>query len=188
MNILEEIKKLIDLTPADKFETELPEIKKGLKKIKIHKIKDLIDKKIDIPNEPGVYFACRDSEKHDLTICSAEELEFEIVKGGWYDKRSSVLERKLNECETILYIGKAENLQERIPAYMKFVKDMKTNKKSSTPHRGGRAICLLKEVFDLDFCWISLKDLGLDPEDFEKQLIQNYKAVHGLYPFANWRA
>lgn len=191
-----EIENLFNSDLLEEMESYLPQIKKRaleLEQKDFHKISDLLQeqerKNKIIPNEPGLYFVGQWTKNLELTLCTANSLEFKNVKGGWYDRKWEDVKRKLENSKNLLYIGKAEDLNKRISTYMKFVKEMHDQKQSASPHRGGRAICLLKEVYELEICWVSLKDFHNDPESVEKYLLLEYKKNHnGDYPFANWRS
>lgn len=176
-------------------------------------------------SEPGIYFVGYEGKISDLQPDHAEKLEFKKIaktRGEdeeniyWYgeDPDWEHLDIKKSLGEHILYIGKADDLYERISTYMAFVYEMLKDRESDKTHRGGRAICLLgEEAKKLDFYWYSLKELGLSKEDcsaedLERELIGKYgqigekrykekekekekekklKSKVIYYPFANWR-
>ena len=178
MTFLEEIKTLVKSTP----------IENRLNGVVVYKIKDLIDKIVDIPKEPGVYFVGRSTPQQKMTLCKASDLGYQNVKGGWYENKEAELEQKKEKCKCVVYIGKTDckgGLKTRISAYMRFIKEMKENKTSKTRHRGGRIISLIKEVYDLDFCWISIADLGVKAKTIESLLLEKYGKEPENLPLAN---
>ena len=194
METMKEIEELVHLGSFQEFEKSMPQIQERIRNVQekdVHRIKDLIagikNKKCEIPEAPGLYFVGQWTEPKNLTLCTAESLEYKAIKGGWFGKKWEAVNEKLKRNSRLLYIGKAENLKDRVSCYMEFVDDIVKGKTSKKSHRGGRAICLLKEVPELEIFWFSLSGLDIDPEIVEKQLLLNYKTAHQDYPFANWR-
>lgn len=93
------------------------------------------------------------------------------------------LNTKLNSIHnrTILYIGKAERgdggLRKRITEFVRYGYGLCNN------HRGGRAIWQIENNKALLLDYFECENAEIQ----EKQMLKEFKAKHGSYPFANWR-
>jgi len=79
---------------------------------------------------------------------------------------------------SVVYIGKAmgsEGLRDRLRPFSR----------KSNSHSGGRAIWQLHDATSLLVCWTETP--GYRADQVEDDLIDRFKAVHGLTPFANVR-
>lgn len=129
-----------------------------------------------IPCEAGVYMVVRVSDmvpeflekgsgghfKHRDPNVSLEEL-----KQNWVNNTS------------VLYIGKAISLCDRIGSYLRF------GKGKAAGHYGGRYVWQLSDASALLFCWMTTP-ADVDPEKVETDLIDEFKRQYGgLRPFAN---
>lgn len=111
--------------------------------------------------------------------------------GGYFKGKNpnvpvAKLQRQWIEDEAVVYIGKAggkdngATLQSRLKQYMDF------GQGKPVGHRGGRLIWQLAEIKDFLVCWKILS--AEEPEDVERQMIQDFKKEHdGRRPFANLR-
>lgn len=52
-------------------------------------------------------------------------------------------------------------------------------------HYGGKNIWQIEDQSQLIFAWKAVEDTN--PREVKKQLIQEFKELHGSYPFANLR-
>lgn len=146
-------------------------------------------RKINISRGPGIYFVGRVPGK-EITLKTKGCYANRSSEISWYDNQWNEVKQKKENSDFILYIGKASSLRKRIAAYMNFIDQVLDSKKEiKAAHRGGRAVCLFKEVNDLDFYWVSFDDLNIkmDSEKVEEIFIQKYCNRKGSYPFANWR-
>ena len=134
-----------------------------------------------VPDNKGVYAILRYSTENPQFL--------NVGTGGHFkDKDPNVpvseLENNWVDDTDIVYIGKAGSLtgsatlRSRLNQYMKFGQGNKIG------HWGGRYIWQLADSKSLTVCWLPTPDQ--DPEDVEKNLIQDFKLAHcGNRPFAN---
>lgn len=139
--------------------------------IAIEKLKD--DRSM-VPQKPGVYFVLR--------LCETEPKFLEIGTGGFFKQKNpnvpiEKLKNKWLECEPILYVGKAENLNNRLSLYMKF------GQHQNVGHWGGRYIWQLADANDLIVCWKVLNNVN--PRNYEKDFLEKFYEIKGKLPFAN---
>lgn len=127
-----------------------------------------------IPPMPGVYLVLRLSE--------LEPQFLETGTGGFFKQRNpnvsiETLKNKWLKGESLLYIGKATNLNSRLSSYLKF------GQHQNVGHWGGRFIWQLADANDLIICWKVLEDII--PRDYEKASLQKFYEANGKLPFAN---
>lgn len=143
-------------------------------------VSSLTDKITSIPNQMGVYMVI------------SEEIgrpEF-ILKGtgGFFkgiDPNVSLEELKLNWVENtkVIYIGKAgggtssSTLRKRVNDYLRF------GKGKPAGHKGGRLIWQIKNSANLVIYWKPLT--SVDPREYEKLLIAEFRSCYNTRPFAN---
>jgi hypothetical protein len=131
-----------------------------------------------VDNVPGVYLILRRSVEPPIFL--------EKGTGGWFkgidpNVPVSVLREKWVGGTEIMYIGKASiPLRKRLRKYMRFGDGI------PAPHKGGRYIWQLADSRQLQVCWKVLPE-SIDPEQYEKILIEEFEKIHGKLPFANLR-
>lgn len=139
------------------------------------KVKELRNNLNTIPAVPGVYVVLRASE-------AAPEF-LEKGTGGFFkgkDPNESIpeLESQWLEDESMMYIGKSVNLNDRIRALLRFGAGKKAG------HWGGRLLWQLADAEDLIIAWKYV--IGLDPRKVEMKMLQDYQQSHeGNWPYAN---
>ncbi len=134
-----------------------------------------------IPETPGVYFVTchKDYDYSYLTMTEG----IKSYKGKSTVKTIDVLkgigDKHKRSGSTILYIGKADNLQVRIRQYMNWGYNVKDN-----PHSGGKMLWQLKnnKLFNVSYIEIDDKE---DPEKIETHLIDQHIIEYHCKPFAN---
>ena len=131
-----------------------------------------------IPAERGVYVVLRKS--------SAAPAFLERSPAGWFkglDPSYPLAFVKSNWVSGahVLYVGKAESrrggLANRVRHLVRF------GFGHSAAHRGGRLIWHLADAAELQLRW----HLEPDANTGESQLIEAFRAAHGIRPFANLR-
>lgn len=137
-------------------------------------IAKLRDNRAIIPQMPGVYLVLRLSE--------LEPQFLETGTGDFFKQRNpnvsiETLKDKWLKGESLLYIGKATNLNSRLSSYLKF------GQHQNVGHWGGRFIWQLADANDLIICWKVLEDII--PRDYEKAFLQKLYEANGKLPFAN---
>ena len=81
----------------------------------------------------------------------------------------------------VVYIGKGNNVRKRLKQYQRF------GKGQNVGHYGGRLIWQIKDAMnDLVVCWKKVDD-EVDPEVYERELINEFINQNGAMPFANLR-
>lgn len=137
----------------------------------------------EIPNVMGVYMILRNSDLSPKFLTKGT--------GGFFKNLDpnvavNILENNWVTKTKVLYIGKAgaasssPTLRSRLNQYFKFGRGGKVG------HRGGRYIWQLEDAQDLLVCWIKITPSdSIEPRDFEYNLIQNFKNVYNMHPFAN---
>ena len=138
-------------------------------------IEELWNNNSIIPNKQGVY----------LVLNKNENINFlEKGVGGFFkNKNPNVqIDRLTNEFvpnSLVVYIGKANNLRNRLNQYLRFGQGL------NSPHWGGRFIWQIQQHKELIICWKILSDND-NPREIEKQLILEYKKqFNNKRPFAN---
>jgi hypothetical protein len=143
-------------------------------------ISHLIDSNCgEVPETKGAYLVINEFMKKTFLP--------ENVGGHFKDKNPTVpiseLERNWVDNTMVLYIGKAGStgksatLKSRIRQYMRFGQGI------AVGHRGGRYIWQLANNRELMLCWKTLIDI--DPREYERKQISEFKKIYGKYPFAN---
>jgi hypothetical protein len=127
-----------------------------------------------VPVEPGVYAV--------LSTGLGEPVFLDKSAGGWFKRKDptvarNVLESKWVAGESILYIGKATRLHQRLRQYADF------GRGKPVGHWGGRYIWQFRGSPDLMVAWRSTPDAS--PRDVEISLLDEFQAAHGQLPFAN---
>ena len=131
----------------------------------------------DIPQVPGVYIVLHPQKSRPVFLI--------MSTGGWFngiDPSYKIEDMRRNWVKgaTILYIGKAvgkKGLRQRIEQLVAF------GAGKPVGHRGGRLIWHIKKSNKLLIRWRELP-YG-NPYRFESKLINQFKKVHGVRPFAN---
>lgn len=141
-----------------------------------------------IPSESGVYFVLM-PKGFDLIVKDVTDGRKTTSKGKVASYPVDDLQRRILHYgnrkkynSQILYIGKSDNLCDRIKQYIGF----RYNDPGLAPHNGGRSIWQLENNERLLFCYHVCRP-GEDCEKMEKELLLLYKDRHGCYPFANRR-
>lgn len=141
----------------------------------------------ELPTTSGVYFVLMPK---DFKIVLKEETDgFKLTSKG---KPSAYpieeLIKKANHygieppySSNILYIGKARDLKRRIEQYVGYRYDAQ----NLFPHDSGRAIWQLENNEKLLVRYLECTE-NEECKEMEHNLLINYKAKHGMYPFANW--
>jgi hypothetical protein len=136
-----------------------------------------------VPNNPGIYVVLRQG--------SASPVFLETSPGGWFkgkDPSASlpILQAKWIPEAQIVYVGKADagaagrrGLKKRLDEFRRF------GAGEAVGHWGGRYIWQLAGCGELLVAWKSAG--GTDPAAEERRLMDEFKAIHGLLPFANLR-
>ena len=128
-----------------------------------------------IPNTQGVYLVLNQNK---------ENIKFlETGVGGFYQGHNpnvpiDTLTNEFVPNSSVVYIGKANDLRNRIRQYLSF------GQGNNAPHRGGKYIWQLENHRQLIFCWKTIENEN--PKLIESQLISKYKQqfTHKR-PFAN---
>lgn len=127
----------------------------------------------NIPHTSGVYIVLYPTTEHPQFM--------ERGTGGFFkDKNPDVsiekLQAKWVEKEAVIYIGKAEDLNNRVKQYIDF------GSGKPVGHYGGRYIWQIESSDNLTVCW---KDFE-NAREKEKEMILEFKDEHnGMLPFAN---
>lgn len=127
----------------------------------------------NIPHTSGVYIVLYPTTEHPQFM--------ERGTGGFFkDKNPDVsiekLQAKWVENEAVIYIGKAEDLNNRVKQYIDF------GSGKPVGHYGGRYIWQIESSDNLTVCW---KDFE-NTREKEKEMILEFKDEHnGMLPFAN---
>ena len=127
-----------------------------------------------VPEEHGIYVVLRPDADLRHTLVSDNPVKRARLKRYSIEE----LDRRWVAGAPILYIGKAmgrEGLRDRLKPFSK----------KSGSHSGGRAIWQLQDAEALLVCWIETP--GHHADRVEDDLIDEFKAVYGLTPFANAR-
>lgn len=137
------------------------------------KIKDLIKNGVkDITKSEGIY-----------KVIAPEGFNVEFVDNCLNTTcnpyRLNELQDKYNKIKdkSVLYIGKANNLQRRIRQYVNY------GLNKGKVHKGGRAIFQIKNFEQLEIIVINCANCA----EVEKQALIEYKKNNGKLPLANWR-
>ncbi len=129
-----------------------------------------------VPSEPGVYLVVRPGTTLPIFLR-------ESIGGHFKDRNPTVTTEKLVDkwlkSVSVLYIGKAGSLRNRLKQYMDF------GLGKPVGHHGGRYIWQLEHSTLLQLCWKATPDQ--DPAFVESHLIQTFNQQHGRLPFANLR-
>lgn len=129
----------------------------------------------DIPQEPGVYAIVKHPDSPTIFL--------ENGTGGFFKGENpnvplAELQSNWVEDSSILYIGKASNLRNRLSQYFRF------GQGKNIGHKGGRYIWQLSCANDFIVYWKPTPNT--DPDAVETELIQFFKQSHnGMRPFAN---
>lgn len=139
--------------------------------IPVSELRKSLDK---VPAVGGTYLVIRDKE-------TAPEF-LEVGTGGHFkDKNPNVkiekLSAKVVDGSKIMYIGKGDNLYERLEQLLKF------GAGENVGHWGGRYLWQLKDAEEFLIAW--RESDGITPRNDEKRLFKDYESVHGKLPFAN---
>lgn len=130
-----------------------------------------------IPAKPGIYIVFSSNRKMPVFCDSFKEFSIDPIPA----RDLNTLWRNWIEETSILYIGKATNLRNRLKAYIKWGR----GKKSALGHKGGRDIWQIQNVDDLLLAWrVEEKE---NPEIIEKKMLDAFKERFKKYPFANHR-
>lgn len=111
----------------------------------------------------------------------------EIIRPLMYSREE--LEKSWLSETSIVYFGKADNLNERLKTYIRYYDRLKEctqtcEEFNQVAHRGGRSIWQVKGAEDFILVW--MKTPNAVPKDVEAKLIQDFKSNHGgCRPFAN---
>lgn len=108
----------------------------------------------------------------------------EVGTGGHFKGKDpnvtlDVLQEKWLAGVQEIYIGKAYNLRSRLDLCVRF------GQGEPVRHYGGRYIWQIEDQSQLIFAWKAVEDTN--PREVKKQLIQEFKELHGSYPFAKLR-
>ncbi|MBQ0085808.1 MAG: hypothetical protein KBS65_06175 [Prevotella sp.] len=146
-------------------------------------IQDLMTSMLCVPKKKGVYAIIRlsNDKPHFLKVGTGGHF-----KGK--DPNVPITELENNwVCDTdIVYIGKAGSIKGSATLHSRLNQYMKFGQGKNIGHKGGRYIWQLADSKLLLVCWLTTPDE--DPEDVEKNLIQDFKLAHcGNRPFANLR-
>lgn len=127
----------------------------------------------NIPHASGVYLVLYPTTEHPQFI--------EHGTGGFFKDRNpnasiEKLQAKWVENENVIYIGKAEDLNNRVKQYMDF------GCGKPVGHYGGRYIWQIASSDNLTVCWKEFENA----RGKEKEMILKFKDEHnGMLPFAN---
>lgn len=121
---------------------------------------------------PGIYF-----------VKSPEGSEPNFIKpgmGGRFKGQDpnvdiAMLKSRWSRGHQVLYIGKAENLRERVRLLLEF------GRGKPVPHWGGRLIWQIEQSWSLLLEWYEHDS----PREEERRLLNEFKRKHGQLPFAN---
>lgn len=140
----------------------------------LNEFKEIRQLSSKVPATKGVYVVLRVSNTNPCFL--------EKGAGGSYrgkDPNVSIaeLERNWIDGTSIVYIGKATKLKNRISSYLRFCNTQ------AASHWGGRYIWQLADSSNLIICW---KEVSENPRKVEEKMIQDFKKEHGgQRPFAN---
>jgi hypothetical protein len=126
-----------------------------------------------VPRVGGVYVVIRDSLEPPAFLSESV--------GGHFKGRNptvpvSELEANWVEATQVVYIGKANNLRDRLRAFAKYGLGQPVG------HQGGRYIWQLVDHAELLVAWLATAEV---PREAERELIGSFKASFGQRPFAN---
>jgi hypothetical protein len=127
-----------------------------------------------VPREPGVYVVLREPIDSPKWLTKSS--------GGWFKKKdptvpATMLEANWVDRTGVLYLGKADELQQRLRQYVEF------GAGKPIGHRGGRLIWQVVGSNDFVVAWLP----DSEPLSREAQLIQSFVDEFGVMPFANLR-
>lgn len=143
-----------------------------------------------IPESPGVYAVIRlDADYPEFIMWPYGDIYKK--KGNFKSLMYSHAELEKNWVldSSVVYIGKAVNLNERLNDYLDYYCKLKECQETKSHinqvgHRGGRSVWQLKGAEDLLIVWMETP--GQIPRDVEWTFIQKFKSRHdGHRPFAN---
>jgi hypothetical protein len=129
-----------------------------------------------VPRVGGIYVVLRTSE--------TEPKFLKHGTGGYFKEKDpnvsiSKLEDKFISGSITMYIGKGDDLHERICKLLKFGNGHKIG------HWGGRYLWQLSDAQDLLIAWKETPNGN--PESIEKKMLEEYRKEYGKLPFANLR-
>jgi len=127
-----------------------------------------------VPQEPGVYVVIRESREAASWLRKSP--------GGWFKQKdptvpAATLAMNWVDGTSLLYIGKADQLQRRLRQYMDF------GGGKPIGHWGGRLIWQVDGSKDFVVAWAA----DAEPLAREARLIQAFVDEFGSMPFANLR-
>ena len=126
-----------------------------------------------VPVDQGVYAVVR---------YSASDPEYEgVSRGGHFEGRDpsvgvSVLSSRWVPATPVLYLGKANNLRQRLRQFRDF------GRGKPIGHWGGRYLWQLADCDELAICWRVTVE---DSRSVERELISSFRARFGSLPYAN---
>lgn len=137
-------------------------------------IEQLRPDKSVIPSGAGVYMIIRPTK-------TAPQFLTEGTGGHFKGKNPNIcidtLQKNWIDDSCVLYIGKATSLRRRLKQYIDFGDGQPVG------HWGGRYIWQLKEASQLLVCWKETPEEN--SKEVESRLIQEFKSIYKMRPFAN---
>ena len=125
----------------------------------------------------GIYMVLREIDTQPRFLYNSSAGWF---KGKNPTKDKRCLLKKWVPGAHVIYIGKGDNLQERIDELLKF------GMGKSNPHWGGRLIWQIEDSQNFLMAWKEVKP-GERPRDLEYHFIRLFFERYKRLPFANWR-
>jgi hypothetical protein len=127
-----------------------------------------------LPQDPGAYVLLRE------TLTAPRFVD--PGTGGWFkgadpNVRVTVLAGNWVSDASVVYIGMASGLYERLGQLIKF------GQGRNIGHKGGRYLWQLADAEDLLVAW----QVHADPARRESDLLKTFAATYGVLPFANLR-
>lgn len=132
------------------------------------------------PDVPGVYAVVRESAGQPLFLSTGTGGHF---KGRNPNVGVDVLEAKWNQGASVVYFGKAGRRSNGAALWSRLNEFRKFGAGKNIGHQGGRYIWQLADSSDLLVAWKTIPDE--DPARVEAELIAEFKAQTGQWPYAN---
>lgn len=127
----------------------------------------------EIPPEPGIYVVVRRSATPPVFLATNRAGRF---KGRNPTEKPEVLRSAWVDGASVLYIGKAANLQNRLRQYREH------GEGKPVGHWGGRYIWQLSDCRELGVAW---KVTDGEPRQVERELLASFRETYDQLPFAN---
>jgi len=151
-------------------------------------IKDLFASRSGIPEERGVYLVLYLNRNQPHPKFASKGVGG-FFKGKDPNESVTVLDKKWIDGATVAYIGRSDSsIRERVSTLLDF------GQGKPVAHWGGRYIWQIQNYMELVVCWKTCSvvlcsdacsDKSRCPNRMERELLEEFKAIHGRWPFAN---